>query len=743
VKFFKTKRKEVKKEVTKGVRNAVNALTFDLDRGPFGTLNLSKLMIKPNANSDSTIELSGHTIRIKTSEGNTGKIRVGLVCNESGTSCKDVQTLLRYGDIEWKQIPISWTLSKVLLPESTWSNVWIWKSTDLGVITEADEKLWVIWKTRLEWNLIVSGGDITVSTNSGKIKVHRICDENGDNCRDVSQLYTWNWVGGGWDTYWNIHTYEPEDGDATVLFPIWSYNVWIWINGMPAVANNYKLRVNWKTKLDWDLIVTDGDITVDKNSGKITVYQICDENNNCKKVSELYTWNWVGGGGWDVYWQLNEGILSTSWWSYWVNLNSNLNVAGNLNAGNLNTRGLNVTGNLNFAWENLDGAGYNTVSTTKGSLHVGSSLEVAHDFTSDWTITAKWNIKVDKNDWKVNVYQICDTGGNNCRVVTDISTGWTNYWEKDNNNVVHRSWSTKNRGLQLYTRHEVWYTFEIGNDSQSSLTKVSINGNWLNVEKWWLNVTWNTTLNNDLTIKGDLYVKSIIGTPPTQMSKTLLSLKTWDMTIDVNTTVKQKLDVEKNLNVEQNLYVWGATTLHDLLVSGSMEVRNDSFSITKVVPGTSYIVFNVNTESLPGAPATITADWNTTIRWNTEIKWNAIISSWDTTVKNKLYVGNDNGDCYHSYCYASIDSLDEISQIRFVPKTFSNNKQISDIDEKCTPSVEWTLVYWRDRNEIVSNVYDYDPRLSICICAYRGAHTMYRCKWEDIVSKDYRDDISW
>lgn len=29
-------------------------------------------MIKPNANSDSTIELSGHTIRIKTSQENTG-----------------------------------------------------------------------------------------------------------------------------------------------------------------------------------------------------------------------------------------------------------------------------------------------------------------------------------------------------------------------------------------------------------------------------------------------------------------------------------------------------------------------------------------------------------------------------------------------------------------------------------------------------------------------------------------------
>ena len=147
--------------------------------------------------------------------------------------------------------------------------------------------------------------------------------------------------------------------------------------------------------------------------------------------------------------------------------------------------------------------------------------------------------------------------------------------------------------------------------------------------------------------------------------------------------------------------------------------------------GRSYFpVFNVNTESLPGAPATITANWNTTIRWNTEI------SSWDTTVKNKLYVGNDNNNCYYSYCYASTGSLDEISQIRFVPKTFEGDSQISDVKE-CDRSVEWTLVYWRDRNKRSDKTFDQDPRLSICICAFSEFENNVKCKWEDIVSKNY------
>ena len=49
----------------------VNAYTFEVtNRDPFGTLNLSTLMIKPDVNSSDTILLSGKTLRIKTAEGN-------------------------------------------------------------------------------------------------------------------------------------------------------------------------------------------------------------------------------------------------------------------------------------------------------------------------------------------------------------------------------------------------------------------------------------------------------------------------------------------------------------------------------------------------------------------------------------------------------------------------------------------------------------------------------------------------
>lgn len=713
MKFFKTKRKEVKKEVTKGVRNAVNALTFDLDRGPFGTLNLSKLMIKPNANSDSTIELSGNTIRIKTSEGNTGKIRVGLVCNESGTSCKDVQTLLRYGDIEWKQIPISWTLSKVLLPESTWSNVWIWKSTDLGVITEADEKLWVIWKTRLEWDLTVSGGKITV---------YQICDETG-KCKKVSELSTWGdttITDSEWSVTWVIVFWKT----INVLQPKNLGNhVWIW-NYDENNKWDYRLRVVWKTQLEWDLLVTGGDITV---------YQICDENGNCKKVSELYTWNW--GGGWDVYWKKSSDVnptLITSW---------------------------------NF-----------------------SSIKLESNLTVD-----------NKNEWKVNVYQICDTGGHNCRVVTDISTGWTNYW-KINSNKLTASWTFY--GLELSSAN-IWasYSFEI-KDSENlhhpTKTKVLVDGNWLTV-------TWATTLNNDLTVDGTTIANS--GVRITSGGLTV----TWNTTLNSHLTVKNGLTVTSNngsINlVSTNIFLHGTSKIDlqgtknfmggDVNITGNttitgqlnvnggidmttgslrIEANKDSgFQISKKQNLNQYsTIFRVHTISDTyniGVIWDTYIEWDTTIQWTTNLYWDTVIAwwnttigwsnitidtnwwdiiidwntttiRWDTTVKNKLYVGNDNNNCYESgnvNCYASDSSFDEISQIRFVPKTFDNQKQISDV-KQCDRSIEWTLVYWRDKNQRSDQWYTQDARLSICMCALKTLYNVQqpnKCEWKNIALLDY------
>lgn len=689
MKFFKTKRKEVKKEVTKGVRNAVNALTFDLDRGPFGTLNLSKLMIKPNANSDSTIELSGHTIRIKTSEGNTGKIRVGLVCNESGTSCKDVQTLLRYGDIEWKQIPISWTLSKVLLPESTWSNVWIWKSTDLGAITEADEKLWVIWKTRLEWDLTV----------------------------------TW----------------------TTKL--------------------NWDLTVTWITKLDWDLTVGDNIelswdvLRIKTDTGKLKVHEICDENGaNCKRISELYTWNWgvVYWWGGDGYWKVVWNWALTTSWNYNMNLNQ--------------------------------------------------SLSVANDLTVN-----DWNIIVGKNDWKVNVSQICDKDGSNCRTVSDIVTGWSIYWGINGNNLKVSKWDY---GLQLSTNSEFWqsYSFEIKNPETENtiVSKLEIDSNWVNVKYWWLivdrgwvkvknaglTVTWATTLNNDLTVDGTTIANSGVRITAGWLTVTWAAELNNGLTVHNGLTATAdgaitfrgtyinlaganyiKLDGTKNF-MGGDVNITGTTTITGWLnVNGGIDIttgslrimanKDSGFQISKKQNLNIYSpIFRVDTISDTyniGVIWDTYIEWDTTIQWTTNLYWDTVIAwwnttigwsnitidtnwwdiiidwntttiRWDTTVKNKLYVGNDNNNCYNNNCLASDTSLDEIGQIRFVPKTFNNQKQISDV-KPCDRSIEWTLVYWRDKN-LRSNSVDYDPRLSICMCGLRELADPV-CGWINIAEKNY------
>ena len=69
----------------------VNAFTIEVqNRDPFGTLNLSTLRIKPNANSSGTMELSGYTLQIRTA---SGQINVHKICDENGSGCKEVSKL--------------------------------------------------------------------------------------------------------------------------------------------------------------------------------------------------------------------------------------------------------------------------------------------------------------------------------------------------------------------------------------------------------------------------------------------------------------------------------------------------------------------------------------------------------------------------------------------------------------------------------------------------------------------------
>lgn len=88
----------------------VNAYTFEVtNRDPFGTLNLSTLMIKPNAGNDNeTMLLSGTTLRIKTDQG---KLKVHKICNEKAwaeESCLDFDEIWNGGGGSW--ITATWTI---------------------------------------------------------------------------------------------------------------------------------------------------------------------------------------------------------------------------------------------------------------------------------------------------------------------------------------------------------------------------------------------------------------------------------------------------------------------------------------------------------------------------------------------------------------------------------------------------------------------------------------------------------
>ena len=271
-------------------------------------------------------------------------------------------------------------------------------------------------------------------------------------------------------------------------------------------------------------------------------------------------------------------------------------------------------------------------------------------------------------------------------------------------------WNTK--WLSLSTMNDNWYSFNVYNDGLQTLTKVSIKGNWLNVEKWWLNVTWNTTLNNDLTIKGDLYVKSIMGTPPTQQIKTLLSLKTWDMTIDVNTTVKQKLDVEKNLNVEKN------TTLKSWVVVKTL-LSGQSY------PTDALSISNNSDWSKAKMNFTGDAEINDGIL---KITSKEVNTPWDIRTMSQITLTPSNSSSYNKFW-----------------DNFHENFSVTDL-APCNPGREWTITYYRKIDDDWIYSYWY---FKGCVCSYKynsktsNNISSFSCHWLNLNQKLYQENGVW
>lgn len=292
----------------------VNAYTFEVtNRDPFGTLNLSTLMIKPDVNSNDTILLSGKTLRIKTDQG---KLKVHKICNElewSAEECIEFGNLWNWWPGEWG-ITATWSLNEYCYLKDSDGNL---RCDNTALNTAIETVIGILGLTRpnnatitikqwdyeksftldqsnndtivlpwWDWDTIISGALVTqtgantgyyCSSTDGETLICNNAITPGGSWVSASWT-TWyyckltddwnlkcdwnssNWIG-WWDSEWALDEIPQIWADWVqmgILHPKqYAYNVWIWVNAetlKAGWAKNYKLRVaNWKTQIDWDV----------------------------------------------------------------------------------------------------------------------------------------------------------------------------------------------------------------------------------------------------------------------------------------------------------------------------------------------------------------------------------------------------------------------------------------------------------------------------------------------------------
>lgn len=98
-----------------------NAYIFRVDNwDPFGTLNLSNLIIKASPTSNTGMELSGYKIRIKTEDG---QLNVHKICDEDGDNCSSAAAIYNITNWAWAWNGISadWTTWNYCFRDDDWN----------------------------------------------------------------------------------------------------------------------------------------------------------------------------------------------------------------------------------------------------------------------------------------------------------------------------------------------------------------------------------------------------------------------------------------------------------------------------------------------------------------------------------------------------------------------------------------------------------------------------------------------
>lgn len=154
----------------------------------------------------------------------------------------------------------------------------------------------------------LSNFKLQINTSGGQLNVHKICDENGDNCRDVDVLYTWTqgnqWP--QWNTWAHVVTWYVSWND--IVFGLSDDSTITLTDVIPQISSKWPQWDTWAQWATWAYIVSW------EVNGNNIIFTLSDDTTiTIQNIIQAITW--PQGNTWASWTWIHH--IST-WYENWI-----------------------------------------------------------------------------------------------------------------------------------------------------------------------------------------------------------------------------------------------------------------------------------------------------------------------------------------------------------------------------------------------------------------------------------------
>ncbi len=154
----------------------------------------------------------------------------------------------------------------------------------------------------------LSNFKLQINTSGGQLNVHKICDENGENCRDVDVLYTWTqgnqWP--QWNTWAHVVTWYVSWND--IVFGLSDDSTITLANVIAQISSTWP---QWDTWAQW---ATWASIVAWEVSGNNIIFTLSDDT-TITIQNIIQTITWPQGNTWTSWTWIHH---INTWYENWI-----------------------------------------------------------------------------------------------------------------------------------------------------------------------------------------------------------------------------------------------------------------------------------------------------------------------------------------------------------------------------------------------------------------------------------------